>query len=152
MRTVPQITAVDIQLIDESTTNPQASIRITDVDSSWSEYDNQFVEDSGNINTVYATMENTGQLPIEPTLDLEIYRGDRTGSTVAGPDVSSTPIYSEENAQVASIETPPGQTQDFTMSPLFEIDTADEYTIEVTLRESGSSGQLDTATRVITVG
>jgi len=139
-RTVPLISAVDMELIDETTTDYEGNIEITEVDSSWSE--NPFGADSGSITTVSATMENKGQLAFEPVVDLEIRHGEESSgasssalgsSSDTGPNV----VYSEEGAESLSLETAPGQTQDFNIIPAQEAEDPGEYTIEITLREEG---------------
>ena len=122
----------------EEKPEPEASTEIVSVDSSWTEYDSQYLSDEGTIDGVEFNIENTGGISFTPQVGLTI--------THEGEE-----IYSSEDEVMFYTELGAGETSTEDVIMYQTVDQPGEYTFKTTVRQEGSDQILaeDTYTETV---
>lgn len=117
----------------------KAEIEIVNVESEWTEYESEYMEDSGEINTIEFNLENTGKISFTPKIGLNITH-------------DSTEVYSTQDAAVFYGEIESGEMKTGEASPYISISETGDYNIQVSIRKEGATKVLATDTFTKTVG
>lgn len=117
----------------------EAEIEIVNVESEWNEYESEYIEDDGDINTIEFNLENTGGISFAPKIGLDI-------------TIYDTEVYSSEDEVTFFSEIDPGETVTEEASPYASVSISGDYNIQISVREEGTNKTLATDTFTETVG
>ncbi|MFB6158329.1 MAG: DUF4352 domain-containing protein [Candidatus Nanohalobium sp.] len=109
---------------------PKASIEIVSVQSSWTNYDSQYISDSGTISNVEVKIENTGEISFMPEVGITISH-------------DSSEIYSSDDAVTFFSELAAGKSSTEDISLYQSINSTGEYVFTAEIRNKETNKVLD---------